>query len=234
MAIEFGLLIAGAYLLGSVPTAYLVAKWSRSVDIRRYGSGNVGATNLLALTSKRLTIPVIVFDLVKGAIMVLVAQTVGLSIAQQITVGIAAIIGHSWPVFLRFNGGRGVLTSIGVILATPPINWMMPWGGLIGLAIFFCLYLTLHNVPLGTFIAVAALPLISWLIGEPTPLTLGYLAILLLLIIRRLLARPQFKVASISSKQLICNRLLFDRDIRDRKTWLRRASEQPGDQQEKG
>jgi len=234
MAIEFGLLIAGSYLLGSVPTAYLVAKWSRSIDIRRYGSGNVGATNLLALTSKRLAIPVIVFDLVKGAIMVLVAQMVGLSIAQQITVGLAAIIGHSWPVFLRFNGGRGVLTTIGVIIATPSVNWMMPWGGLIGLAIFACLYLTFHNVPLGTFIAAAALPLVSRAVSEPSPLTLGYLAILLILIIRRLLARPQFKVAPISRKQLICNRLLFDRDIRDRETWLRRVSEQQGDQQEKG
>jgi glycerol-3-phosphate acyltransferase PlsY len=229
MAIEFGLLIAAAYLLGSVPTAYLVAKWFRSVDIRRYGSGNVGATNLLALTSKRLTIPVIVFDLAKGGLMVVASQTVGLSIAQQITVGLAAIIGHNWPVFLRFNGGRGLLTTIGVIITTSLVNRMIPWSGLIGFSIFLCIYYTLHNVPLATFIAMAALPLVSWLIGDPASLTLGYLAIVLIFIIRRLLARTQFKVVSTGRKQLICNRLLFDRDIRDRETWLRRISEQTGD-----
>ena len=227
MAIAFGLLIAGAYLLGSMPTAYLVARWSRKVDLRQFGSGNVGATNLLALTSKRLTMPVIIFDLVKGAIMVLVAQMVGLSIAQQTTVGLAAIIGHNWPVFLRFNGGRGVLTAIGVALALPSVNSMIPWGILIALATFAALYVIIRNVPLGVVVAATVLPLASWGVNEPIPVTLGYLAIFLILIIRRLLARPQIKVAPTSKRGLILNRLLFDRDIRDREAWLRRASEQP-------
>ena len=74
MAVEFALLILAAYLLGSVPAAYLVAKFSRGVDLRQYGSGNVGANNLLRLTSKRLALPVFVFDFGKGLAMVWVAQ----------------------------------------------------------------------------------------------------------------------------------------------------------------
>ncbi|MBA7474929.1 putative glycerol-3-phosphate acyltransferase [subsurface metagenome] len=232
MAIAFGLLIAGAYLLGSMPAAYLVARWSRGVDLRQFGSGNVGATNLLELTSKRLTIPVIIFDLVKGAIMVWVAQIVGLSIAQQVTVGLATIMGHNWPVFLRFNGGRGVLTTLGVVLMLPIVNSSVPWGGLIALATFAGLYFTIHNIPLGVVVAAAVLPLASWGVGEPIPLTLGYLAIFLILIIRRLLARPQIKAAPTSKRGLILNRLLFDRDIRDREAWLRRAAEQQKEQGE--
>ncbi|GAH54098.1 unnamed protein product, partial [marine sediment metagenome] len=115
MAIEFGLLTLGAYLLGSVPAAYLAARWFRGIDIRQYGDGNVGASNLLRLTSKRIAIPVVIFDLGKGALMVWMAQLLGLDTTQQVTVGLAAVIGHNWPVFLRFNGGRGIFTSLGVI-----------------------------------------------------------------------------------------------------------------------
>ncbi len=84
-AIKWGLLIVGTYLLGSVPAAYLAARWSRGIDIRQFSDGNVGATNLMRLTSKRIAIPVVIFDLGKGALMVWVAQLLGLDITQQIT-----------------------------------------------------------------------------------------------------------------------------------------------------
>ena len=83
MIVESILLVIGAYLLGSVPSAYLVARWSRGVDIRRYGSGNVGATNLLKITSKWLAILVIIFDLGKGAVMVWIAQLLGLAVEKM-------------------------------------------------------------------------------------------------------------------------------------------------------
>jgi len=237
MAIEFGLLIAGAYLLGSVPSAYLVVKWSRGIDIRQYGSGNVGVTNLLELTSKRLGIPVIFFDLAKGAVMVLAAKLVGLSIAQQVIVGLAAIIGHNWPVFLRFNGGRGVLTTIGIAFLFSIVyglclreysNILSPWPILVFGIIFLGNAFIIHNVPLGISTGIAAFPLVSWGVGEPTPLTLGYLAMFLILVIRRLAAQPPVRVTSISKKQILVNRLLFDRDIRDREAWIHRVSEQRG------
>ena len=242
MAIELALLILGAYLLGSVPAAYLVAKWSRGIDIRQYGSGNVGATNLLKLTSKRVAIPVIIFDLGKGAVMIWAAQLLGLGIAQQVAVGLAAIIGHSWSVFLRFGGGRGLLTILGIALALPLINDInnsVPWEMVAFLAIAAIGLFILHSMPLGTGTGIAAMPLVSWGLGEPLPLTLGYLAMFLLLVIRRL-APPQLAATTqINRKQLLLNRLLFDRDIRDREAWINRTQpevnsvEQPPGQQEK-
>jgi len=229
VAIELGLLILGAYLLGSVPTAYLAAKWSRGIDIRRFSDGNVGATNLLRLTSKRIAIPVIIFDVGKGAMMIWAAQLLGLDIIQQVTVGLAAIIGHSWPVFLRFNGGRGMLTTLGVVFI------LVPWLGLIALIIAYSMA-PFRQLALGTIIAVASLPIFSWFlpqlfgIEKPLPITLGFVAIFLLAVIRRLTAPRTIFTPSVSRGQLFVNRLLFDRDIRDRDAWVNRR---PAEQQEK-
>ena len=229
MAIELGLLILGAYLLGSVPAAYLAAKWFRGIDIRRFSDGNVGATNLLRLTSKRIAIPVIIFDVGKGAMMIWAAQLLGLDITQQVTVGLAAIIGHSWPVFLRFNGGRGMLTTLGVV------SILVPWLGLIALIIAYSMA-PFRQLALGTIIAVASLPIFSWFlpqlfgIEKPLPITLGFVAIFLLAVIRRLTAPRTIFTASVSRGQLFVNRLLFDRDISDRDAWVNRR---PAEQQEK-
>ena len=157
MAIEFGLLILGAYLLGSVPAAYLAARWSRGIDIRQCGDGNVGSTNLMRLTSKRIAIPVVIFDLGKGALMVWIAQLVGLDIPQQVTVGLAAVIGHNWPVFLRFNGGRGIFTSLGVI------SILVPWLGLIVLVIAYGLA-PFHQLAVGVLLALIFAPLAAGLL----------------------------------------------------------------------
>ena len=233
MAIELGLLILGAYLLGSVPTAYLAAKWSRGIDIRRFSDGNVGATNLLRLTSKRIAIPVIIFDLGKGMVMVWTAQLLGLDTTQQVTVGLAAIIGHSWPVFLRFNGGRGILTTLGVVFI------LVPWLGLIALIIAYSMA-PFRQLALGTIIAVASLPIFSWFlpqlfgIEKPLPITVGFVAIFLLAVIRRLTAPRTIFTPSVSRGQLFVNRLLFDRDIRDRDAWINRRPAEQQEKQEKG
>lgn len=228
--IKFVLLLIGAYLLGSVPAAYLAARWCRGTDIRQFGTGNVGASNLLRSTSKRIAIPVIIFDLGKGALMVWIAQGIGLGIAQQVTVGLAAIIGHNWPVFLRFNGGRGMLTTLGVVFI------LSPWLGLIVSVIAYSMA-PFRQLALGTIIAVASLPIFSWFlpqlfgIEKPLPITLGFVAIFLLAVVRRLTARRTIFTASVTPRQLLVNRLLLDRDIRDRKAWIdRRPSEQQGKQ----
>jgi len=218
----FVLLLLGSYLLGSVPAAYLAAKWSRGIDIRLYGSGNIGATNLLGLTARWIAIVVIIFDLGKGMATVWVAELTGLDVAQQVAVGLAAIIGHNWPVFLRFSGGRGLLATLGVAFFLPLINGLVPWEFIGFWAFAAIFFFTIHNVPLGTGTGVAAMPLISWGLGEPLPITLGFLTMFLILVIRRLTAPKTSLTASVSPRQLLLNRLLFDRDIRDRKAWLRR------------
>ncbi len=229
MAIEFSLLTLGAYLLGSVPAAYLAGKWSRGIDIRQCGDGNVGATNLMRLTSKRIAIPVIIFDTGKGVLMVWIARLLGLDITQQIVVGVAAIIGHNWPVFLRFNGGKGIFTSLGVI------SILVPWLGLIALLIAYSMA-PFRQLALGTIISVASLPIFSWFlpqpfsIEKPLPITLGFVAIFLLAVIRRLTAPRTIFTASVTPRQLLVNRLLFDRDIRDRKAWINQKASQEGKQ----
>jgi len=222
MVVNFILLILGAYLLGSVPAAYLAAKWSRGIDIRQYGSGNVGGANVFRFTSKKVACPVFVFDFAKGMVMVWVAQSLGLGIAQQVTVGLVVIVGHNWPIFLRFSGGRGMLTALGVAIILPSINGLIPWEMVVFLVVAGIIFFGFHNVPLGVTLAITTMPLVSWGFNRPLALTLGFLAIFLLMVIRRLTVPRNSLSATVTPRQLFINRLLFDRDIRDRLTWIDR------------
>jgi glycerol-3-phosphate acyltransferase PlsY len=147
VTVQFLLLIIAAYLLGSVPAAYLAARWTRGIDIRKHGSGNVGASNLLRLNARWLAVAVTIFDLGKGALMVWAAQLVGMGTVQQVAVGMAAIIGHNWPVFLRFSGGRGILTTLGVIAI------LVPWLAPIVLVIAYS-FAPFHHLAFGVLMAV--------------------------------------------------------------------------------
>jgi glycerol-3-phosphate acyltransferase PlsY len=233
VTIQFALLIIGAYLLGSVPLAYLLAKWSRGIDIRRYGTGNVGASNVRKLASRWTFIATIVFDLGKGMVMVWIARLAEMGTAQQITVGIAAIIGHNWSVFLRFNGGRGILTTLGVVAILVP--WLTP----IVLVIAFGLA-PFHQLALGTLIALVLVPALCWFvsqplgIAEPLTTTIGTLAMLLIAVTRRLTAPRTPLTATVSGGELFINRLLFDRDIRDREAWIHQRLPQTSPENEGG
>ncbi|MBN1862231.1 MAG: glycerol-3-phosphate acyltransferase [Dehalococcoidales bacterium] len=224
MSDNFWPVVVGAYLLGSVPSAYLAGKWSRGIDIRQYGSGNVGATNLMRFTSRRTAIPVVIFDSVKGMIMLGVAWRLGLGVTEQMVVGIAAIVGHNWPVFLRFAGGRGVITTMGVGFLLPLINQLVPLGTMFLVTVVYgsvaLISAYFKRLPLGVFIIVAAFPLVVWLLIRSLPLTLGYLAMFLILVARRLTARQPISVTSLSKRQILANRLLFDRDMRDKEAWM--------------
>ncbi len=233
MTIEFVLLSIAAYLLGSVPAAYLVAKWSRGIDIRQYGTGNVGASNVLSVTSKWLAIPVIIFDIGKGASAIWIAQLLGLGAAEQVTVGIITVIGHNWPVFLRFQGGRGIFTTLGVI------TMFSPWLGLIILVIAWSLA-PFRQLALGVLLALASVPIFSWFLPQPLdieerlPITLGFVALLLVALAKRLVLSRTPLSQSVPPGQLFINRLLFDRDIRDRKAWLEAKKPQETEELRKG
>lgn len=219
MVIQFILLTVAAYLVGSIPTAYLVAKWRRGIDIRKYGSGNVGASNVKATVSGRWSIAVTIFDIGKGALVVWLARILGLGEAQQIAIGLAAIIGHNWTVFLNFNGGRGIFTSLGVIIM------LSPKIGLIALVVSYLLA-PFHLLSLGVTISLTILPILSWFfsqplgVKEPVPVSLGFLAILLIAMVRRLTVPRSPISASVPTRELVLYRLLFDRDIKDRETWI--------------
>ncbi len=199
-----------------------MARWSRGIDIRQYGSGNVGASNVLVATSKWLAALVTVFDIGKGVVMVGAAQALGLGVAQQVTVGIAAIIGHNWSVFLRFSGGRGILTTLGVLVILVP--WLVPIAAIVTFSLA-----PFRQLALGVLVTLVSLPLFSWFLSQPLgieerlPITLGFLAVLCLAVFKRLTASRTSLTASVSLGELLTNRLLFDRDIRDRQAWIHRT-----------
>jgi glycerol-3-phosphate acyltransferase PlsY len=216
-----------------VPAAYLAAKWSRGIDIRQYGTGNVGASNVLSVTSKWLAIPVTIFDIGKGALAIWIAQLLGLGAAQQVTVGIITVIGHNWPVFLRFQGGRGIFTTLGVI------TMLSPWLGLIITVIAYSLA-PFRQLALGVLLALASVPIFSWFlpqlldVEERLPITLGFLVLFLVAVLKRL-AVPRTPLSkSVPRGQLFINRLLLDRDIRDRKAWLEAKKPQETEELRKG
>jgi glycerol-3-phosphate acyltransferase PlsY len=211
--LKYILYLIACYLVGSIPMAYLVVRWRYRVDIRHYGSGGVGAGNIFRSFSKLLALPVFIYDVGKGTFMVWIAHVLGMNLNMEILSGIAVVAGHNWPVFLRFNAGRGLAATIGVEA------YLFPFGILIFVsgAIFTLL---LGSSPLPTLVGIGAIPLASWLRGEPLALSLGTLALFLVLIFRRLSAPLTARSRTIGKKELFLNRLLFDRDIRDGKAWI--------------
>ena len=158
--------------------------------------------------------------------MVLIAYWAGLGMVEQVTIGTVAIVGHNWSIFLRFKGGRGNATTLGVALILPLTNNMVPWGAIISSTIVFLAMVLIHDTPLGVFVALAILPTISWLFGEPPAMTLGFSAMFVLAMMARITAPRTQLSNSVAPRQLLLNRLLFDRDIQDKKAWMDRL---PGD-----
>jgi len=130
----YSLAIAGllGYLIGSIPTAYLLVKWKSRVDIRQSGSGNVGTLNSLQVSKSRLIgVSVLALDLLKGIVAVLLAKSIsGEEFSAVATAGVAAVVGHNFPVWLSFKGGRGLATAAGVVflVAWPIVAiWGLCW-----------------------------------------------------------------------------------------------------------
>ena len=117
------LIILLGYFLGSIPTAYIAGHVLRGWDIRQTGDGNAGAANVFRQIGARAGISVFLVDAGKGVLAVLIAQMAGLSLATVLFTGAAAVIGHNWPIFLGFRGGRGESTTIGVLVTviTQPV-----------------------------------------------------------------------------------------------------------------
>ena len=206
------IVVIASYLLGSVPTAYLAARWMRGIDIRQRGSGQVGGSNVWHSVSRRVGVVVAVADIAKGAVAVLVARVFGLGIEWQMVAGLSAIAGHNWSVFLRFGGGRGIATLGGVILV------MAPWETVV-FAVFVALGMLLRIVPVSILLGVASLPVASRLFGEPSSVVLGGIVMLLLVAAKRVV--PKRKWPSSGRGKVLMYRLLFDRDIRSREAWIK-------------
>jgi acyl phosphate:glycerol-3-phosphate acyltransferase len=152
------LLIAVGYVLGSVPTGLLVARWQKGVDIRRHGSGNIGMTNVLRAVGKGAAALTLVGDLAKGLLPVLLARAWLTSPWAIGLVALAAVIGHLYPVFAGFQGGKGVATTLGASLP------LLPGPLLIAFVVFATCVALRRQVSLGSLAAAAALPIaaLAW------------------------------------------------------------------------
>ena len=148
-----------AYLLGSIPFAYIIARMKKGVDIRDIGGGNAGALNVYRQVGPPYGLAVLATDIGKGALAILVAGWMDLSLNWVCVAGFAVIIGHNWPVFLKFRGGKGAATVIGVLLAFMPIET------LIASAIVIVFIGITRNVRLALF-ALVLTPLIAWLFDK--------------------------------------------------------------------
>lgn len=109
-----------SYLLGSIPFGLLVGKWWAKVDVRKHGSGNIGMTNVLRTAGWFCALLTLIGDMGKGMLAVVLAKTFGSDGTFALIAGILAVIGHNWPVFLRFRGGKGIATIAGVLVAYQP------------------------------------------------------------------------------------------------------------------
>jgi acyl phosphate:glycerol-3-phosphate acyltransferase len=151
-------LLAG-YLLGSIPFGLILTRLAGLGDIRRIGSGNIGATNVLRTGNKALAAATLVLDGAKGAVAVLLAQHLYGPDAAVIA-GAGAFLGHLFPVWLKFRGGKGVATTIGIFLA---IAWPV---GLIACAVWLLVALLFRYSSLAALIAVAAAPVAAWFLAN--------------------------------------------------------------------
>lgn len=156
-----------AYLLGSIPTGYLLAKWLKGIDIREHGSGNPGATNVFRVVGKTAGILTLMIDCLKGYLPVqIVLLGHSLNLQQAALIGLSAIAGHNWTIFLRFRGGKGVATSAGVFLA------LLPVPSLIAIGFFLVALATTRHVSIGSMLGALSLCVSTWIFTASRFLTL--------------------------------------------------------------
>jgi glycerol-3-phosphate acyltransferase PlsY len=185
-----------AYLLGSIPFGYLIVRWQKGIDVRTTGSGSIGATNVMRNLGIIGFIATFILDVGKGIVAVLLATRMTSGEPHWIAASaVAAILGHCFPVWLKFHGGKGVATGVGVFIALAPLQVALV------LVIFALVVAIWRYISLGSIIATAAFPvLLHFMKHAPLPIVLGAAGGALIIIarhhanIRRLLSGTENRV----------------------------------------
>ncbi|OGH19603.1 MAG: acyl-phosphate glycerol 3-phosphate acyltransferase [Candidatus Levybacteria bacterium RIFCSPHIGHO2_02_FULL_37_13] len=164
------LFILFSYLLGSIPVGKLVGR-KYGIDIQKKGSGNIGATNALRLLGLKPAVMVLVLDVIKGFIPVKLALQF-LPTNQVLVIGVVTILAHIFPIWLKFKGGKGVATGLGVVLAINPLMAIVPF------IVFLAIFLKTKIVSLGSILGVMCFPIVSYLMFPK--LTIFYLVLFLI------------------------------------------------------
>lgn len=189
------LLIVFAYVIGSVPSGFILGKL-RGVDVRVIGSGNVGATNVARAVGKSQGVITLIADAAKGYLPVLAALQLGQDSVTVALTAIAAFLGHLYPLFLKFQGGKGVATGFGALLA------LAPMAALVLVVVFVLVAGATRIVSLGSLATAAAAPLSLWLFYQPPVIVgMGFVLGAMVIIrhrgnIQRLLARTEPRFGS--------------------------------------
>jgi glycerol-3-phosphate acyltransferase PlsY len=168
----------GGYLAGSIPFALIVSRAFALPDPRSYGSRNIGATNVLRSGNRAAALLTLVGDVAKGWVAVLAARLAGLPIELVALVGFAAFVGHVFPVWLRFNGGKGVATAAGVLIA---LDWRIGLGAIV--AWLVVAFATRYS-SLGSLVAAVAAPVLTWWLHGMGPMLAAVVAMSVILFVR--------------------------------------------------
>ncbi len=216
-------LYIGSYLLGSIPTAYLIGRMVKGVDISGYGSGNVGSANLYEHVGKRWVYPVAAVEIfVKGALPIVVAifvLDINRSSAYLIGPGLLTLAGNNWSVFLRLQGGRGIAVAGGTLLA------LMPVLAVVCAVISIGGWKLTKSSGLWVLVSLILLPLWAYLLHDNLNLVWFSFGLLGIVVLKRLSANWTPFPDEISRKKVLFNRLVRDRDVSDRTGWVRRIPE---------
>ena len=170
--------VVSSYVLGSVPTGFWLGLRLRHIDIREHGSRNIGATNTLRVLGKRLGAVALACDIAKGLVPVLVARQLDLGVHFPLVCGLAAILGHTASVFLRFRGGKGVATSAGVFLGLCTIPT------LIALGVFAAVVAMSHMVSAGSILAAATFAVLVYVFPHSWPVRVIASLVAALIVVR--------------------------------------------------
>ena len=157
-ALLIAVTLIGAYLLGSIPTAYIIGKFRKGTDIRKVGSKNMGAMNVIYNVGFWWGALVLAIDIGKGVIAMLIAKILNIPELAYYATGVVVILGHNFPVFLKFRGGKGGATAGGVLSYL-----MYPFGFLVGLGVFALLLLITRFPTLSYGIGLLSFPFVGWL-----------------------------------------------------------------------
>lgn len=161
------LVVIVAYLIGSIPFGYLIVRGKVGADIRQTGSGGTGATNVSRRAGKVAGVVTLILDALKGGAAVLIAELLTRSDWMVAAAAVAVIVGHIFPVWLRFRGGKGVATGAGVFLSLAPVAVLCAG------VVFLAIVLTTRYVSLGSMVGATVIPLFVWLLSDSRPLLIA-------------------------------------------------------------
>ncbi len=209
-----------AYLIGSVPTAYVVGRYLKGIDIREYGSGSVGGANTKVVLGLPAALAVSLGDAAKGVLAVGLARLLGVGPVGEAVAMVAVVVGHNWSLFIGLSGGRGLGPAMGALLLFDPLplaSVAVPGLAVAGLARLFGRGL-LAEVTLAVALLMVA---VAWWLHGPSVVLWGDVAVVVALIAKRLLGNPGER-PSVPLPRLLLYRLLMDRDVASYEEWVYR------------